>query len=377
MKEIYTNNEKILLFLNKAQNKIAELSSIIVERGGDDNDNLLLLLELSDFIENLDSKYCTWIEEDIIKWISEYNYRANLNAIPYIEITGFNTIVMVGGSGINLPITTNDISDYIIATNRLIRATNHNLLANIQGGLTDERYHVTKQMYDYLDNLLNPKQPSTVTLQLTTNGVVWPSSYYELGTSISNSVLTGAIQYNYYKQASYFEYTRNGVTIGTRNSNPKKNEQPSTATDTTIIKTNTTFYFNAMFPDGLKSDNKNIIFKQPMYYGVIPKNTQAANLPNILINGTKNVRDRGEIIVDYNVPIGNTLINDDSYMIPYLFIPFEWGKFGTAFNSIFDFAADWTSSKVTMKLADNTVKDGLLLLYPTQVEGIVTFKFNW
>lgn len=376
MKEIYTNNKDINLFLNRAQNKIAQLSTELVEVGGNDTKLIISILELSDFIECLDSKYCEWEEVDITRWIHEYNYRYNLNSLPFIDITGFTTIILSGGSTIGLPITTNDISDYIVATNQLIRATPHNTLSMLQGGSTTERYHITKEMYDFLDNLVNPKVPSTVSLQLGTVSV-WPSGYFELGSSLSSINLIGSIQYNYYKQASYFEYRKNNNLLGSRITSPRKLEQPNTYTDTDIVKTDTTYYFNAMFTDGLKSSSRNIIFRQPMYYGTIRKNTSSDELVNKLILGTKDVRDKGEMTLSFIIPDENTLITDDSYIIPYVFVPFTWGRFSSAFNGIFDFANDWTSSKVSMKLVDNTLVDGLLLLYPTQIEGVATFKFNW
>jgi hypothetical protein len=373
MNTVYTNNTEITTFLNRAQQKIASLSSIIVEHGGDSLNDLLLLLELSDFIESLDSCYCEWEEEDILRWIHEYNHRANLYSIPYIEFTGFVSI-LIGGSGLGLPITTHDISDYIIETNILIRATPHNELSGLQGGTIDERYHVTKQMYDYLDALLNVKVDSTVSLTVNTNTIGWPSGYYELGTTINGVDLLGAVQYNYYKQASYFEYKRNNLVVGARNSNPGKLEQPNHYVDNTPLSTDTTYSFNAQFPTGLKTATRSIYFKQPMYYGLIKHNEQTVAKA---ILGTKNVRDVGEMTIDFNIPVGNTLINNNAYLVPYIFIPFSWGRFSTAYSGIFDFATDWISTKVSMPLVNGTSVDGLLLVYPTQIEGLNTFKFNW
>lgn len=377
MNTIYTNNSVILAFLNKAQQKIASLSTSIVDKGGDDYESMQLALELSDFIENLDSCYCDWKEEDIIRWIHEYNHRADLNSIPYVDITGYSTKIVINGGSFGLPITTNDVSDYITTTNTLIRNTPHNSLLSLQGGSLSERYHVTKQMYDYLDNLLNPKIGSTVSLQVNASGIVFPSGYYELGTSISLTTLSAYITYNTYKQASYFEYTKNGALIGVRNITPGKSEQPNSYTDYTTLTSDTTYRFNAQFPDGIKSDFKNVLFRQPMYYGLIENNASGSYIMDKAITGTKDVRDRGEMSLTYNIPAGNTSITDGSYLCPYLFVPYDWGKFSTAFNSIFDFASDWTAIQTSMRLADGSLANGLLITYHTQIEGVTTFKFNW
>jgi hypothetical protein len=378
MKEIYKNNAEIVKFLNRAQSKIADLSTLLVERGMDECDSLYLLLELSDFIESLDSCYCDWTEDHILAYIHEYNHRANLNGIPYINFTSFTTVVLIGNNGsINLPITTGDIVDFIPAVNDILSKFPHNNLALIQGGTPTERYHLSKKMYDYLDALVNPKVASTVRLRLSTSMVSWPSGYFELGTSISSIELIGSIEYNSYKQATYFEYKQNGVVVSSRVNNPKPLQQPNRVTATGPITKDKVYSFSALFDDGLKEDLQYIRFRQPMYYGTIKKNTPLANITSKLIQGTKDVRDKGEFNLNFNVPVGNTLINNDTYLCPYVFIPASWGKFTSAINASFDFSTDWIATPVTMPLLDGASENGLFIIYPTQIEGVATFKFNW
>ena len=375
MNIIYNNNQTILTFLNKAQNKIADLASLIVEEGGEVTDNLLLLLELSDFIECLDSIYCDWTEEDIIRWIQEYNYRADLNAIPYLNITGFTTIIE-NSSEMPGIITTSQISDYITETTKLIKNTSHNTLSTIQGGTENERYHITKQMYDYILNMITPFKPNSVSIALGISNTLWPSGYYELGDVINTVNLQGSIIYNTNKKAVRYYYTKNNATlVGGVNTNPDANSQPNAYTDSAVISQDTFYSFVAEFSDGNYNNTKYIKFRVPMYYGIIGRDKM--NNITLLQSGTKDVRDKGSMQLTFNLPVGNTLADYSRCITPYLFIPFSWGKFTNAFNSIFDFADDWKATNLNITLKDGSTSAGLLLTYNTQIEGVTTFNFNW
>lgn len=373
MNPIYANNQEVTTFITKAQNKIADLATLLVERAADISPLNILALELIDFIENLDNPLTTWELEDVLRWIHEYNYRANLGELAYLNIYGYNTTLIQNIVGTNT-ITSSNITDFELAVLDLFRKFQHNQLNGLQGGTLTERYHLDKKGYDYVNAQANPTTASTVALNLTTNGVQWPSGYYELGTSIGVVNLAGSITYGTDKKANYFEYKRGSTVLGTRTTNPASNSQPNAISDTSGITTSTIYTFNASFPDGLKIASQEVNFRQPMYYGIVNiENYQT----NDLMLGTKDVRDRGEMTLSFNLPAGNTTVPEGTHKVPFLFIPDSWGKFKSAISSTFEFVNDWREFGRDMTLADGSIVPGRLIIYPTQIEGLNTFKFSW
>lgn len=373
MNSIYSNNQEVLDFITKAQNKIADLATLLVERGGDITPLDILALELIDFIEVLDNPLTTYTLDEVLRWIEEYSYRANLGEIAYLNIYGYNTTLIQNIVGAS-EIVSSSITDFEPEVTRIVKKVNHNILPGLQGGNRLERYHLTKEMYDYLANLINPQESATVSLDLSTTGVSYPGNFYELGVSIPAVNLLGHINYGSQTTANYIEYLKNSQLLGTRNSSPTINLQPNPISDTTGIKVDTTYSFNASFNDGLKTSTKTVSFRQPMYYGVI--NLADYTNANLLVQGTKLVRDRGEMTLSFTLPAGNTLI-DENYLVPYLFIPNSWGMITSAFNGMFDFRPDFHDFGRDMPLADGSVADGRIIIDTTRLEGVVTFKFNW
>lgn len=377
---VYPDNTEIQEFVTKAQNKIADLSTFYVERGGDMCNELLLLLELSDFIECLDDPYNEWEEELIIKWIHGYNHRANLNSIVYLPLTGIEVTVVKDANSIGLPIRVSDISDYYPITNSLINAALHNNLSGIQpvlgymGSNPTERYHLNKAMYDYLYNMMYPFIAPTVGLSVAFTPLATSlSGYYELGTSITKAVLQGSLVLNSGESINYYRYKRNGIAYaGFQVNNPSLENAILPYTDNTPIKTNTSFSFDVDFSQGgLKSAFFQVQFRQPMYYGVCQRNLIT---PQTAVTLTKYIGDRASMPLTFTVPTGNTELPYNTSKAMVVFIPFSWGAPYSMIVSSFDFISGWRFSNQIMTLADGTTQPGILGIYDTQTEGVTTFN---
>ncbi len=378
MNKIYTDNDEIVEFISKAQQKIASLSTLVVSRGLSIPRSIDLAMELIDFIECLDSTLCNWTVDEVIQWIHEYNHRADLSNLSYLNIYGYTTNIIISTADSDI-IDTTKVSDFEVAVNQLIKRYLHNQLNGLQGGNLNERYHLSKQGYDYVNSQINPTTSSSVTLTLNTNGVKWPSGYYELGTTIGVVDLIGSITYGTDNKATYFEYNKNNTLLGTRTSSPSSNQQPNPTSDTLGIKVDSSYSFNAYFNDGLKTATQSVVFRQPMYYGIITRSKLTSpTLDSALYSTTiKDVRDRGEMELSFTLSDGNTALEYSDSKTLFLFIPASWGKFTSAINSTFNFVNDFSVMNHDMTLADGSKVPGILVVYTTQVEGLVTFKFNW
>lgn len=378
---VYLTNTEIQDFVNKAQNKIADLSSLLVERGGNLPSALYLLLELSDFIECLDDVNNTLSEEDVIKYVHAYNHRANLNSIAYLLMTGIEVNLITGGSGLSLPITTADISDYITATNALIGQFAHNGLKSIQpaigyiGFRSNEKYHINKTMYDKLYAITYPYTAPTVGLTLTASGDISPYGFYELGTSIATVTLQGSYTLNSGKSVYYYQYNKNGSLFTSPVVTPLSTDPVNSATDTNITS-NTTYQFEANFEDGgALLASQSIIFKQPMFYGVIVRNDVPTVIPSTL---TKIVRDKGAFALSFTMAAGNTSLSGGNETTPIAIFPAAWGNPISAKVGVYEFITDWTFANSTMFAADGiTVLNIITGTFNNTVEGLVEFNFNF
>lgn len=387
---VYPNNPEIQEFVVKAQNKIADLSTLLVERGGYLPDALYLLLELSDFIECLDDSNNTFLEEQIIEWIHIYNHRANLNDISFLPITGIEVNIATGGITIGLPINTTNISDYITATNALIRATEHNTLSAIQplfgypGYNPNERYHLNKAMYDHLFNLVYPFTDPTVGISKVVNlASTWPNGYFELGLTLTSITLQGVINLNSGGAVNYYRYKKNGTIItGSQVNAPDLNNPIVTSIENTVsANSNITYTFEADFVNGgLKTATTQVLFRQPMYYGIYTRNEiNASNVQTL----TKLVQDKQTTNLTFVVPTGNTALEYPVSKAMVIFIPGSWGNPVTMDSRGFPYLNDWVFTNQTMTLANGTTMSGILGVFgstaPTgQTEGTTTFtmKFN-
>lgn len=375
----YINNKEILKFLNRAQNKIANLGSLLVERGGVHEDSLTLLLELSDFIECLDDKYNTWTEKDILRYIHTYNQRANLNAIPFLLVTGLEINIIQGGdgSGFGLPITTRDVSDYVPATNALIKKFPHNNLALIQpesgyqGEVAGERYHISKEMYDFLWNLMNPFTPPGVGLSLTaTPNVEWQ----EKGTVVSMVALQGSIQLNSGKSVIKHRYKRIGrapseLLVEARGGNVEGivHREP--------VRVNTIFRFEADFEKGgTKTADRDIKFIAPMWFGLEQKGKSASDIQKLtkVVEGPNNPRN-----FNYNLPSNNTTVQEGQVVVPYLLVSKSRGTPSRFEVETFDTLPDWKITSAQATLQDGTKEDCWLCEFQNTVVGNYTYKVSW
>lgn len=365
----YLNNAEIVTFLNKAQNKIAQLGVIVADEDIDVFQSTLLL-DLSDFLESLDSSFNQWSELDIIRYIHFWNKRADLNNIPYILITNYKVSIVGGQGG-----PTGDIEAIVRS---ILSTYTHNSFAGIQGGIPSERYHVSKAMYDWIE-CQQAKSPCpdviapTVSLSKTSNGITWPSGFYELGTAVTLSTLQGSIALNSGKTINAYRYSRNGTQLAEvllPGSTPV-----SPFSDRTSISVDTSYTFEATFAaGGTKSDTKYINFKQPMYSGVLKRSlATAANALSL----TKNVRNKEYFELGFNLPVNNTLLTGGNELTPVVFIPFSFGTPSSIKVLEYEFKTDWTFTQFAMPLADGSSQPGLLGVYNKTFEGATTFKFSF
>lgn len=367
---IYVNNTEIVNFINKAQNKIAELSSLLVQRGGNIPDVTNLLLELSDFIECLDNEFNNWLEEDIIRWIHSYNQRANLNSIPFLLLTGFKQSILGGGGSISLPITTADVSDYIPSTNRLIRATPHNSLSTLQGGSLQQRYHLTLAELTFLQNLINPFVAPTI------NFIVTPTPnipYQEKGTIVNSTTLEGSYVLNSGELLVSYRYLRLGRV-------PEQLLQlESTVVSPLLhresISTNTTFRFEAVFTKGgTLAQEKSVLFTPPMWFGLSTRNAPvfAIQLLVKVIEGPTTVHD-----FIYNIPADNTSRPLNTQVVPYILVSKSKGTLSRFEVLTFDTLPDWTITSVNVTLQDGSLEACWLCEFKNTVIGSYDFKVLW
>lgn len=365
----YPDNETIDTFINRVQNKIADLSSLIVERGGYIPEALYLLLELSDFLECLTSDYNLWSLDTIYKYVQIYNERADLNSIPYLDILGFSTEILTGtGTGIGLPITTSDISDFISSTNTLITQTPHNTLANIQGGNSTERYHLTLAEITFLRNLINPFISPTVALTLSTvPNVVW----HEKGTSVTLTTLQGSYSLNSGGSLTSYIYRRVGGTpevigSGTNSTIPQ-------LVHTTPVISTTTFRFEATFNQGgTIMDSKQVRFTPPIFFGIANRGASTNTIKNL----TKVIEDPSinPRTFSYSLPSDNTTRPSNTQVVPYLLVPKSKGTPSKFEIGVFDTYPDWIITSASVTLQDNTDEPYWRCEFKNTVVGSYDFK---
>jgi hypothetical protein len=366
----YANNEEIVIFFRKAQHKIAQLGKLVADEKESDSARQLLL-DLSNFLESLDSPYMTWEEKDIIRFIHFWNRKAGLINIPFIQFTDYKVFINQPGTGTDIP----DISGLI---DEALRRFPHNNLARLQGGSTGEFYHLSKAEYDWVRCQMGQTpcptfSPPSVSLTITPNIIPFPSGYYELGTAVTLVTLQGGILLNGGGKTKSYFYRKQGVEIPeTRVLN---REQVNPFVDRSSIKVDTTYTFEATFEIGdPKSDSKSIFFRQPMYYGVL---TRSNITPDNAIKQSKDVRDKGYMELTFVLPEGNTTLPVGQDKTCLVFFPASWGIPSSIKVLDFEFKTDWEFTPHKMKLADNSLVDGTLGVFKNQSEGPVTFKFSF
>jgi hypothetical protein len=372
MNQIYKDNQEITIFFNKAQYKIAQLAGI---EASEQEDELVedLLLELSNFLESLDSPYCYFTITDCLRYIHYFNRRAKLSEIPFIQITDYYVNINFGS---NSP----ELGDLTSIIWELLRKFPHNSLAQIQGGKDGERYHISKQMYDWVmcqmsktpcPGIINP----VVFLNLRSTGIKWPSGYYELGTIVNSNILQGGYELNSGKSVLTTTYKKDGIVItGTKVIKPSSPiVQPYT--DTSSLSKDTSYSFEVEFEyGGVVTDTKYIKFLAPMFFGILRRN----NITNQTVETlTKDVREGGNIDLTFNLPEGNTLVTDGTDYTPVVEFPASFGIPKSVSVGDYDFIDDWVFTKTTGKLANGQSTPVIRGVFTSTFEGQTTFNFKF
>lgn len=379
---VYLNNNLVTTFVNKAQNKIADLSTLLVQRGGNLPAALHLLLELSDFIECLDDPYNTWTLVDVLNWIDVYNHRANLNAISFLLMTGIEVNLITGGGSLSLPITSNDVSDFDIAVNRVVRGFPHNSLNSIQpnlglpGYVATERYHINRTMYDKLYDFTYPFTAPVIGLTLTPFTASNTFGYYELGTVLASAALQGSITLNSGRSVLYYRYKKNGV-YSTAAVNAPVLTNPITVYTDTNISANTIYTFETSFEvGGILTTTKNIGFRQAMFFGIRDRATAAQTTG--IVDYTKVIRDAGNMNLSFTLAAGNTLLPDSQQIVPVAIFPASWGLPTSIKVGVYEFITDWIFTAGTI-ISPNGVDiyNVNVGTFKNAIEGNVKFNISF
>src|SRR5688572_22301723 len=89
-------NREIIEFFSRAQSKIGDIATeiarhVAARRKKDAYyDDMVLAFSLDSFIKALDNNYNDWTEDEILRYISYWDNKANLRNYPYVQRTRFN-----------------------------------------------------------------------------------------------------------------------------------------------------------------------------------------------------------------------------------------------------------------------------------------------
>lgn len=359
-------------FIGKAQSKIGELGYYIAERKHD-RSSLELCKELIDVVKCLTDERLGWTEEFKVEVVNYYNLKAELNNIPYVNIVGYqvkvNKIIGVGGEKTT---SVDELYDYVSKTIGLINNTPHNNLKAKQGGDgVNEYYHVTKEMYDWLVEQLNPYVVPTVSL------VTLPSGVRERGTSLLSVRLTGSYVINSGKSVLRTMYYRGSTLLAENTGLSIDNEY----TDTQSLNNTTTYKYAAEFEvGGIKEVSKTIQFVLPYYSGLtsmeysVPATMNVTQLSSMVkVVGSK----PSQVNVTFSIPEGNAMAKTTTMN---LLVPAEYGLFTKIYvdnNPMFDYITEWSTYLVNLTLANGEVIPYRWYKFKEATEGTFNFNFRW
>jgi hypothetical protein len=367
---MYTNSEQIVTFLNKAQSKVAELSTQMVL--SKNHDNVELAIEILDFMENLDNEWCPWSEEEISQHIDYYNSKAALNVIPFLQIIGYSVSVSTGttteSSGISIS-SVDDIPDYKTKTKGLITSTSHSEFKGLQGGKTGEMYHFTASQHAKLLALIFTQPTVNINLLSTipsaTNGV------FEKGTSVTNFRVLGSTVVNDAGKHVSSKYLIGTTVLATYIGDDINNVYEHTSS----ITANTTIKYQATYTEGsMKETSTQIKFELP-YYSALDttgKSFTALTKTKVLVSKPSQAN------IAYNIPTGNATSNTP--VLPYAFFPASWGNvtsIGANGLFTFDYLGSFTKTTVSVTLADGSSENYNKYEYGVATQGNMTFNFKF
>lgn len=364
----YSNSEEIVTFINKAQNKVAELSTLMVRRKN--TAELDLAMQLLDLIEVIDNEWCPWTETEISQFIQYYNSVADLNNIPFLSIVGYQTIVNNGATsgGSNGSIYTHDIIDYTSTTKALITSTPHNKLKDIQGGSETERYHFTKVQYDKLLALIT-KAP-TVSLSILSTIPAATNGVYEKGSSVTQVRMQGGVTLNDGGARTKDTYLVDGIIkkeyIGDLIGSVYEHNE-------SIVVTTTLKFQSEFTQSTMKEAAAQIRFEAP-YYSAIGK----AGVTHDTLTKTKGLKSKGDTIVEFSLAAGNAMATNPDY--PYVFFPSSWGAITSVAeaSSTFEYVDSFKSrGQVSIALVDGALETYNMYEYVTATEGTMKFTFKF
>jgi hypothetical protein len=371
---MYTNSEQIVTFLNKAQNKIADLATLVASRGSD-KDSLSLLLELKNIVKVLDSEFLDWTEEEIQSVVDYYNMVGNLNAIPFMSIPGLNVSVTSfaskGGSSASIN-SVYDIPDFAVASNAQIAQASHDNFVGVLGGAKDEMYHIDKKMYDWLKLQVYPVVVPTVSLSLTATTPALVNSVAEKGTTITQVKVTPTITLGSATAITSGVYTKNGADFATITAG----NATSTWTLNEAITETQEFKYRVSFEGAtpVLSAGVKVPFELPHFW-----TTKAKSVAVTTSNMTKVLRAKpSQVNITFTAPDLNPMAAD-----PLLFsvaLPVSWGVLKNIYadnNAMFDYITSFDRTTIEHTLADGTKENYYLYKIKDAAGGTFNANFKY
>lgn len=362
----YKNSPEIVTFFNKAQNKIADIATLMVSRKN--LDDLGLALQMLNFLESLDNEWCPWTEDRITQMMEYYNSAADLNNIPFLEIVGYKTNVLFGDGSSRGDLYTSDIIDYLPTTKALLAAMKHNSLQEIQGGKPGEYYHFTKDQWEKLLKLIS-KEP-TVGIRLISAIPAPTNGVWEKGIPITQYRVQGSVVLNDGGVHYESRYLLNNALTHTfvENAVLQVAEYNGSIVSTPTIK------FQAFFTAAtMKEAQLQLVFELPYFWAIDIAGRSMGQLKL-----SKGLKARGNTSINYIIDPPNATADVPVY--PYVLFPSEWGRvksIGEAASS-FDYITSFKFRGVVVRtLADGTSVNYDMYEYVTATQGNMTFTFRF
>jgi hypothetical protein len=366
---MYINNETIVAFINKAQNKIADLASLIVERNGDDA-LLNTLLQLSDFLDALDDVYNDWSEDYIITAIDYYSTVANLNLIPILDIAPYSSsIIVINNKEVGAVTSVKNLHDFNSEVQKLIDSTIHNSTKQLQGGRTEEYYHLTREAYDKLMLLIYPFTNPTVSISKVSSIPSSVAGIYEKGKTITQYSIAPSIQINSGEEIVTLTYYKDNEVIGTLT----KDYATSNFVYNGTITSKVNFKLIASFLKGapVQSVLLPVVFSPPVFYTVEKRTSNFISPTKMVVNKSNGIN------ITMTAPAGNAISSD-----PVVFkfkLPKEWGIPTSIGNNglPYNFISSFKRSDSTHTLLDNSLEDYYLYELIDPTEGTFTINIKY
>lgn len=350
-------------FISKAYNKVATLGDEYIQTEGN-TDLRDSGLDLMMFSNQLEQEESLWTPITVQQYIDYLSATLELNRIPYISICGCEHVIVKDGNG---TIDEDWLREFVL---NIIRNFPHNQLAGLQGGKAiDEYYHVTKDMWDKLNEVIFTAP--TISLTATYNNQPIPA-VNERGVLLTPIQLIPSVILNSGKSIQKVRYYKNGVQLGAEITNnflvPKS--------DSVGIKNDTTYTIEIDFEvGGTLTASTTILFGLPVWHGLALGDATTAD---IQILTKRVVLPTKSLDFTFIFPDGN--VNDETPLYAYALVPEGFGTLTKALeynNPSFNGIEDWITNNTVVTLADGFITPYKLEKFKNITQGTFNPFFKW